>query len=396
MPLLEGAGVAEQGLDVGWRDRHDVSVSARARARPRAYAPAEVRALVVTPRVAGSGRVADVPEPVPAPDEALVDVIRVGLCGTDAEIERGEYGTAPEGSDVLVLGHESLGRVSRGADGLREGALVVASVRRPDGCPNCERGEQDMCVWGRFRERGIGRLHGFCAERYAERPEFLFPVPDALEPVAVLLEPLTITEKGWRHVLAAQRRMTVWTPRGAIVAGAGPVGILAAVKLRLAGLEVVVVERTDKPERRALLRKIGAGYAATSVTPLAEVARGMAPVDVVVEATGNSSVAFEALSLVGANGAIIWTSVTGGGRSAQLPIDEINRDVVLRNVLLLGTVNANAVDFRSGIADLAAAEERWPGFLASLITRRLPLAEAASGLRHDPAQIKTVVEVASA
>jgi threonine dehydrogenase-like Zn-dependent dehydrogenase len=352
-----------------------------------------VRALTVVPGRAGSGAVRDVPEPPLAEGDVLVDVVRVGLCGTDAEIERGEYGRAPDGAGVLVLGHESFGRVARDAGALRAGTPVVASVRRPDACPNCRAGEQDMCLWGDFRERGIKSLHGFCAERFAERAEYLFVVPDAIVDVAVLLEPLTITEKGWRHLSVAQRRMTVWEPRTAIVAGGGPVGILAATKLRLLGLDVTVVERQHKPEKEALLERIGAGYAATSVTPLAKIAERSKRIDLVIEATGNSAVAFECLRLVGANGAVLLTSVTGAMRSLEVPADVINQSLVLNNVLVLGTVNAKADDFRQGITDLSDAERRWPGFLSALITRRVPLEDAARALPHDPSQIKTVVEV---
>ena len=352
-----------------------------------------MHALTVVPGRAGSGAVRDVPEPLIAEGEVLVDVECVGLCGTDAEIERGEYGQAPDGADVLVLGHESLGRVARDAGPLKAGTPVVASVRRPDGCPNCRTGEQDMCLWGGFRERGIKSIHGFCAERFVENTEYLFVVPETIVDVAVLLEPLTITEKGWRHLSAAQRRMTVWEPRTAIVAGGGPVGILAATKLRLQGLDVTVVERQHKPEKEALLARIGAGYAATSVTPLARVAERSKRIDVVIEATGNSAVAFECLRLVGANGAVILTSVTGAMRSLEVPTDVINQKLVLNNVLVLGTVNAKSDDFRQGITDLSYAERRWPGFLGALITRRVPLADAARALPHDPSQIKTVVEI---
>jgi threonine dehydrogenase-like Zn-dependent dehydrogenase len=338
--------------------------------------------------------VREVPDPAPTADEVLVDVTRVGLCGTDAEIERGEFGRAPEGSDVLVLGHESFGRVARDAGSLKAGTPVVASVRRPDGCPNCRGGEQDMCLWGGYRERGINGIHGFCAERFAERPEYLFAVPEAIADVAVLLEPLTVSEKGWRHLSVAQRRMTVWEPRTGIVAGGGPVGILAAVKLRLQGLEVTVVERGHKPAKEALLARIGAGYAATSVTPFAAVAARSKRIDVMIEATGSSAMAFECLRHAGANGAVILTSVTGGMHSLALPVDAINQNLVMNNVLVLGTVNANADDFRQGLADLSEAERRWPGFLGALITRRVTLDEAARALPHDPSQIKTVVEVA--
>jgi threonine dehydrogenase-like Zn-dependent dehydrogenase len=250
-----------------------------------------------------------------------------------------------------------------------------------------------MCLWGGYRERGITGSHGFCAERFAERSEHLFVVPEAIAEIAVLLEPLTVSEKGWRHVTVAQRRMTVWEPSTAIVAGGGPVGILAALKLRLQGLDVTVVERQHKPEKEALLARIGAGYAATSVTPLTKVAERAKRIDVVIDATGNSAVAFECLRLVGANGAVILTSVTGAMRSLEVPADVINKKLVLDNVLVLGTVNAKSDDFRQGIVDLTQAEQRWPGFLAALITRRVPLADAARALPHDPTQIKTVVEI---
>ena len=154
--------------------------------------------------------------------------------------------------------------------------------------------------------------------------------------------------------------MTVWEPRTAIVAGGGPVGILAAVKLRLQGLDVTVVERQHKPEKEALLARIGAGYAATSVTPLATLAARSKRIDVVIEATGNAAVAFECLQLVGANGAVILTSVTGAMGSLELPADVINKKLVLDNVLVLGTVNAKSDDFRAGIVDLSQAEQRWP------------------------------------
>ena len=387
VPLSESTSFTEDALDLA-RSDHRATVSRP----PSPYAP-PVRALTVVPGRAGSGAVRVVPEPHVADGEVLVDVVRVGLCGTDAEIERGEYGRAPDGAEMLVIGHESFGRVARDAGGFTAGTPVVASVRRPDGCPNCRRGEQDMCLWGGYSERGIEGIDGFCAERFAERPEYLFAVPEPIADVAVLLEPLTITEKGWRHLSVAQRRMTVWEPRAAIVAGGGPVGILATVKLRLAGLDVTVVERQHKPQKEALLALIGAGYAATSDTPLAAVAERAGRIDLVIEATGSSAIAFECLRLVGANGAVILTSVTGAKRSTMLPADLINQNLVLDNVLVLGTVNAKSDDYRQGIADLSEAERRWPGFLAALITRRVPLDDAASALPHDPSQIKTVVEV---
>ncbi len=318
--------------------------------------------------------------------------VRLGLCGTDHEINAGLYGTAPDGSEHLILGHESLGRVARAAGDFAEGTYVVAMVRRPDGCPNCARGEQDMCLWGDYTERGIRGRHGFGSEWWSERPQYLVRIPDKLRAVAVLLEPTSVVEKAVRHAFRMQERAH-WEPKRAVVAGAGPIGILGAMLLRLGGLEVTVFERSEKPERRALLARIGASYAATNVTPLQEIAGGGGPIDLAVEATGSAQVAFDLMQRLGTNGALALTSVTGGDATADLPIARLNRDLVLGNRLVFGSVNANRVDFEHGVRDLGEAERRWPGFLASLITRRVQLADAAAAVAHDPRQIKTVVEL---
>lgn len=351
-----------------------------------------MRALVVTPRQARSARVAEVEEPQPRDGEVLVRGVRVGLCGTDHEINEGLYGTAPPASPHLVLGHESLGRVARGAGELRDGTYVVGMVRRPDGCAACAAGEPDMCLQGEYTERGIKGLHGFASEWWSEQPRYLVSVPGELAAVAVLLEPLAVVEKAVRHAFRAQER-AFWQPRRALVAGAGPIGMLGAVLLRLRGLAVTVFERTEKPERRALLARIGAGYAATAATPLDEIAAGAGPIDLAIEATGSAAVAFEVLARLGTSAALALTSVTGGEATATLPVARLNREIVLANKLVFGSVNAHRADFENGVRDLGEAERRWPGFLAALITRRAPLAEAAAAVRHDPRQIKTVVEL---
>lgn len=352
-----------------------------------------MRALVVTPGQKRSARVIEVDEPRPREGEVLVRGVRIGLCGTDHEINETLYGTAPAGSEHLILGHESLGRVERGNADLPDGTYVVGMVRRPDGCPNCQRGEQDMCLWGKYTERGIAGLHGFGSEWWTERSEYLVPVPPSLVEVGVLLEPTSIVEKATRQATRAQQRM-YWEPKRALVAGAGPIGILGAILLRLRGLAATVFERTEKPERRALLAKIGASYAATSVTPLAEIVAGGGTSDLAIEATGNAAVAFDLMAHLGTNGVLALTSVTGGDATAPVPIARVNRGLVLGNKLVLGSVNANRIDFENGVRDLQEVERRWPGVLASLITRRVPLADAASAVAHDPAQIKTVVELA--
>ncbi|MBI2323802.1 MAG: glucose 1-dehydrogenase [Chloroflexi bacterium] len=351
-----------------------------------------MRALVVTPRQPRSARVTDVPDPRPSADEVLVRGVRIGLCGTDHEINEGLYGSAPEGSEVLVLGHESVGRVERGTADLPDGTYVVGIVRRPDGCPNCAAGEPDMCLWGRFTERGIGGLHGFGSEWWAERPEYVVAIPDALAGVGVLLEPLTVVEKVVRHAFLIQRRLR-WEPKRALVAGAGPIGVLGAVLLRLRGIEVTVFERTEKAERRALLARIGAAYAATGATPLAEIVAGAGPIDLAVEATGSGAVGFALIEHLGTNGVLGLTSVSGGDATAEVPVARANRLLVLGNRAVFGSVNANRADFEQGVRDLGAAQGRWPGFLGALITSRVRLGNAAPAVTHDPRQIKVVVEL---
>ncbi len=351
-----------------------------------------MRALVVTPGQPRSARVIDVDDPRPKEGEALARGERLGLCGTDHEINEGLYGTAPPGSPYLILGHESLGRIERGAADLSAGTYVVGMVRRPDGCPNCTRGEPDMCLWGTFTERGIVGRHGFGSEWWTEVPTYLVAIPEPLVAVAVLLEPTTVVEKAVRQAFQIQRRL-FWDPQTALVAGAGPIGILGALLLRAKGLRVTVFERTEKPARKALLARAAIAYAATQTTPLEEIAAGAGGIDLAVEATGSARVAFDLAQRIGANGVLALTSVTGGAAHAEVPIARINRELVLGNKLVFGTVNANRVDFAAGVRDLAEIERRWPGLLGSLITLRVPLAGAAGAIPHDPAQIKVVVEL---
>ena len=351
-----------------------------------------MRAIAVTPGQKRSARVMDVDDPRPARGDLLVHGVRLGLCGTDHEINEGLYGMSPPGSDFLILGHESLGRIERGTDDLPAGTFVVGLVRHPDECPNCRHGEPDMCLWGTYREHGIDELHGFGSEWWVDTPDFVVAVPAALCARGVLAEPTSIVEKAIRQAYGAQKRM-FWDPQRAIVAGAGPIGILGALLLRLRGLQVTLFERSEKPERRALLARAGIAYAATSVTPLADIAAGAGHLDLAVEATGSAEVAFALMERIGVDGVLALTSVSGGDATGVVPIARLNRELVLGNKLVLGSVNANRIDYEAGVHDLQEIERRYPGLLGSLITRRVPLAEAAPAVVHDPRQIKVVVEL---
>jgi threonine dehydrogenase-like Zn-dependent dehydrogenase len=355
-----------------------------------------MRAVTVTPGRAGSLHVREVPDVQAASGEVVVRVLQAGLCGTDAEITAGLYGEAPPGDTYLVLGHENLGRVESAPAGsaLAPGDLVVCTVRRPcpEGCLPCLSGENDMCLTGHYRERGIQALHGFMSERYADDPAYLVRVPSHLRSVAVLVEPMTVGQKTLEQTFRIQQRMR-WQPRQAVVLGAGPVGILAAAAMRLRGLEVTVASREPEGSaREALLREAGIGYVSTASTPIEELPGRLGAIDLVLEATGAASVIAPALGILGRNGVCVLASVTRAGRQWEMDLGAWNRQMVLGNRLVFGTVNAARRHFEAAVRDLATAEERLPGWMGRLVTRRLPFTDAARALEREPSDIKTVLD----
>jgi threonine dehydrogenase-like Zn-dependent dehydrogenase len=354
-----------------------------------------MRAVTVTPGQRDSLRVRDIPDVQDSDGQVVVRVLQGGLCGTDAEITSGLYGEAPPGSPYLVLGHENLGVVeSAPAGSLSAGDLVVSTVRRPcpEACLPCRSGENDMCLTGNYRERGIQALHGFMSERYVEDPRYVVHVPSSLRAVAVLVEPMTVAQKALEQTFRIQSRMS-WAPRQAVVLGAGPVGILAAAAMRLRGLEVTVASREPEGSARdALLREAGIRYLSTTSAPVADLPRRLGPIDIVLEATGAAAVIAPAISILGRNGVCVLASVTEVGRKWEIDLGAWNREMVLGNRLVFGAVNAARRHFEAAVRDLMAAEERRPGWMARLITRRLPFTEAAQALVRAPEDIKTVLD----
>lgn len=355
-----------------------------------------MNAFGVTPRRAGSGRLFDLPEPRRTPDQVLVEVIAVGVDGTDRELLAGEYGEAPPGDDFLVIGHESLGRVLDAPPGpLNRSELVVAIVRRPDPvpCMNCAAGEWDMCLNGRYTERGIKGAHGFLAERYVEEPRYLVALPESLAAVGMLLEPLTVVEKAIEQIKRIQSRL-VWAPRRALVLGAGAIGTLAVLLLRLEGLDVWLYSRGDGGRGRELAERAGAHYVSADDRKLDHaLEKEIGSIDIVIEATGYSPLAFEAMDVVGPNGVVCLTGVSGGSRTLQIDSAHLNLEMVLANKLVFGTVNANRRHFESGVAHLGAIEARWPGLLSRMITRRVPLERFTAADLEQRGDLKVVIDV---
>jgi len=354
-----------------------------------------MHAVIVTPGQAGSDRYAEVPDPRATSDEVLVEVLAVGVDGTDDEIAGGKYGEAPPGEDYLIIGHESLGRLTRAAGTLAEGSLVAAIVRRPDPVPclNCAIGEWDMCLNGRYTERGIKGRHGYLAEYYAERPDYLVTVPDSLAAVGMLVEPASIAEKAVEQIWRIQQRMA-WQPRRAVVTGAGPVGLLAAAALRLRDLEVHVYDQATDGPKVDLVDDLGARYLAAADHELGHpVAAELGHIDVAIEASGYAPLSFALVDTVGTNGVVVLTGVSGGDREVPVAVDRLNLEIVLSNKVIVGSVNANRRHFETAVADLEEIQRRWPGWLDRMITRRVAHADYSAALRRGPDDVKVVVEI---
>jgi threonine dehydrogenase-like Zn-dependent dehydrogenase len=335
-----------------------------------------MKAIAVFPGRPGSVHLAELKKPsvddVPGGRGVLVRVLRVGVDGTDKEINAAEYGAPPPGEEILVLGHESFGQVvaiGPNVTTLRPGDYAVATVRRSGSSLYDLIGTNDMTTDDTYFERGINLRHGFLTEYYADEEEYVVKVAKGLRDVGVLLEPTTVVEKGIAQAYEIQRRMRVWRPRRAAVMGAGTIGLLATLALRLRGLDVTTFALDAKPNPNAeLVEALGARYLSTREVPILDGAGRHGPFDLIFEATGFSPVVFESMRALGKNGVLVLSSVTGGDRKVEVPADRINLEFVLGNKVMVGTVNANREYFEMGVRDMAQSEAEYPGWLGRLLT----------------------------
>ena len=357
-----------------------------------------MKAIVVKPGEKDSIHMRDMPDPKMKPDQIAVKMLRVGLCGTDAEINHGLYGKPPEGDEFLILGHENLGvveEVGKKVTGWKAGDLVVSTVRRPCGkCPQCKMGENDMCSSGQYTERGIMRRHGYMAQYYVESPTFMNKIPKEIRDFAVLLEPMSVVQKGIDHTYLLQQRLKGWKPKLGMVLGAGPIGLLAAAVLRVRGLRTVVVGREAPTDSRALIAKqLGAEYLCVANKALPDVPKETGYPDIVIEATGVSRVVFDAMEILGPNGVLCLLSVTGGDTINAEPIDLINQRLVLGNQVVFGSVNANPRHFKQGIRDFVTIQKKWPGAMSRLLTNKIPWQDHKTWFTERGSGIKSTLEI---
>ena len=317
---------------------------------------------------------------IPGGRGVLVKVLRVGVDGTDKEINAAEYGAAPSGYGFLVIGHEGFGQVEEvgpNVSFIRPGDFVVATVRRPGKSIYDAIGLQDMTTDTEYFERGINLRHGYLTEHYVEDEEFVVKIPQGLKEVGVLLEPMTVAQKGITQAFEIQRRLKVWRPRTAAVMGSGTLGLLATLVLRLRGIEVTTFGRTPRPYLNAdLLDAIGARYVNTAEQPILDASREIGAFDLIFEGTGSSAVVFESMQVLARNGVLVLTSITGGNQRLDVPADRINLEFVLGNKVMVGSVNASRENFETGVRDMSQAEAEYPGWLRRLLT------DPVQGLEH--------------
>jgi threonine dehydrogenase-like Zn-dependent dehydrogenase len=346
-----------------------------------------MRALTVVPGTQNSLKLQQIPDPLPQEGAVVVEALAVGLCGTDVEIVAGDYGQVPAGEPFLVLGHENLGRVLQAppGSGLSAGDLVVGIVRRPDPvpCAACAHGEWDMCRNGQYTEHGIKGLHGFARDRWRLEPDAVVRLDPGLSRVGVLLEPATIVAKAWEQIDRIGRR-AFFDPKVAVVTGAGPVGLLAALLGVQRGLEVHVFDQVSHGPKPDLVREVGAFYHSSSLTDSGVRA------DVLLECTGVASVVLEAMECGGTDAITCLTGVSRTGTQLPVDIGLFNRGAVLGNEVIFGSVNANRRHYTTAAEALKRADAAW---LERLITRRVPLAQFAEAFNRRADDVKVVLEL---
>ena len=351
-------------------------------------------------------RLVDRPAPrLEGADQARVRMLEVGVCGTDHEIARFEYGMPPIGEPYLVMGHESLGEVvevGSAVSNLKPGDLVVTTVRRPCGkpeCRPCQHNRPDFCRTGAYTERGIMRRHGFMTDEVVDLAENMHLVPREIADIAVLTEPLTIAEKALIELDSVVGRMPWVNPAkeakmglNAVVLGAGPVGLLGALALQVRGFDTWIYSRESASSPRAAwVESIGGRYIESGKLPVGDLGKQVGNVDLIYEATGSAALAFAALPAIGKNGIFIFTGVPGHKAPITLDAEPIMRALVLENQLLYGTVNAGPPAFEASIRDLGKFNARWPGPVRELITGHFAPEEITEILSPGHGGIKNVI-----
>lgn len=367
-----------------------------------------MKALAVHPGTPHSLHLREIAKPkldsIPDGRGVLVKVLQVGVDATDQEINEALYGNAPEGDDFLVIGHEVFGRVEEVGEAVthvKPGDYVACTVRRPGGSIYDHIGRSDITSEEVYYERGINLLHGFMTEYFVDSAEFIVKFPESMVKIGVLSEPASVCAKAIEQAYIAQQRLQVWEPKKAWVMGAGQIGLLATMMLKLKNLDVCTIARSPAGNnlKAEIAEQFGAHYVSTQNRSLQEIVQEHGRPDLIIEATGNSRIAFECMNILNLNGALVLTSVTGGSRRTEIDSDRINLEWVLGNKLLLGSVNGNFRHFQDGIAALALGDAMYPGVIERLLTHPIDAMDGYDQLMpllSDSSALKVFVNIAEA
>jgi glucose 1-dehydrogenase len=352
-------------------------------------------------------RIVDRPEPeITAPDDIKLKVLSVGICGTDREEAGGGRACAPDDANSIIIGHEMVGEVvavGKGVRRVKPGDLAVFTVRRGcDRCIPCAMNRSDMCNTGGYTERGIWGRDGYNAEYVVDKEQYVVYVPPEINAIAVLTEPTSVVEKAVDESVRLQTARLPDAPstpswlhgRRCLVAGLGPIGLLGAMALRLRGAEVYGLDIVDgSSPRPKWLETVGGHYIDGRKVPIDAVAETIGPMDLILEAAGIASLDFNLFDALATNGAYVLTGIPGGDRPLQIPGAALMRQLVLKNQVVLGSVNAGRDFFQMAVEDLARADLRWKGHLAALISHRYVYTDVARAFAEHPQdEIKAVIE----
>lgn len=343
-----------------------------------------MKAVAVLPGKASSVHLREIPFPklcdqphphvcrIPEGRAVLVKTLQIGVDATDREINEALYGNAPPGGEHLVIGHECFGQVvdvGERVTEVRTGDFVSCTVRRPGGSLYDAIGRNDVTSEEVYYERGINLCHGFMTEFFVDDAEYVVKVPTGLEHLGVLAEPASVCAKAIEQAFLAQQRLQIWNPRRAFVLGAGQIGLLATMMLRLRGMEVYTLATRPGPNRKAeITEAYGANYVSTRQESLPDLAKRVGRPDLIFECTGNAEACFRAMEVLAINGALIWTGITGGSQAVTIDAAKINLEWVLGNKLLVSSVNGNRHHFELGIQALAHGELTYPGVTGRILT----------------------------
>lgn len=365
-----------------------------------------MKAIAITPGTADA-QLIDIPEPtLVEPDDVKLQVISVGICGTDREEVSGGRADAPAGQSRLIIGHEMFGRVIQVGSQVKKvepGDYAVFSVRRGCGkCPACLANRSDMCYSGDYRERGIRGADGYQTEYVVDKEQYLVKVPAKIAHIGVLTEPMSVIEKALDEAVLIQlarlpdmkRAADVLRNKVALVAGLGPIGLLATVALRLRGAKVIGLDIIDENSPRAqLLAKLGGVYVDGRKVQADALDDHLGQIDLILEATGVAALEFNLIDALGINGIYVITGIPGGDRPIDISGAALMRQLVLYNQVVVGSVNASPAHFQMAVDDLKCANEQWPQVMSELITRHVPYAQFKEALtQHSDADIKVVVD----